>query len=102
MKFEQLIDAVEAWGYERGIIQRGCAKSQLLKTVSELGELADGVNQNDEAEMIDGLGDVLVTLILLAKIKNLDIVNCLEIAYNEIRHRRGKLVDGVFVKERGE
>jgi NTP pyrophosphatase (non-canonical NTP hydrolase) len=99
MNFEQLKDCIEEWGYEKGIIQASTPEAQLLKTMAELGELADGVNKKDDGEMIDGLGDTLVTLILFAKIQGLDLVNCLEIAYNEIRHRRGKMVGGVFVKD---
>jgi NTP pyrophosphatase (non-canonical NTP hydrolase) len=102
MKFEQLQENIEAWGYAKGIIQAARPEAQLLKTMAELGELADGVNKQNEGEMIDGLGDTLVTLILFAKIQGLDLVNCLEIAYNEIRHRRGKMIGGVFVKDQGE
>lgn len=76
--------------------------AQLLKTMSELGELADATLKHNTIEVIDGIGDVLVTLILYAKLYNaqLDLTYCLEEAYNTIKDRKGTLTpEGIFVKE---
>lgn len=98
-KFSELAADVVAWGYDKGIIQKGDSQAQMLKCVAEVGELADGVAANNTTEIVDGVGDVLVTLILLCKIRNINIVGCLNAAYQEIKARQGKMVGGVFVKE---
>lgn len=98
-EFATLVAEVEAWGFEKGIIQKGDPQAQMLKCVAEVGELADGVATSDIAEIIDGVGDVLVTLILLCKIKSINITGCLNAAYQEIKGRKGQMVGGVFVKE---
>lgn len=88
------------WAEDRGIIQNSDAKTQLLKAVSEMGELADGVNKGDRELTIDSIGDVLVCLINMAAILDLDIVQCLESSYQEIKDRKGYLTkEGVFIKE---
>lgn len=99
MIFEELKARVELWGLGRGIVVPDNARVQLLKTMAELGELADATIKNDRDGVIDGLGDVLVTLILYAKIEQLDLVRCLETAWNEIRNRTGNTIDGVFIKD---
>jgi NTP pyrophosphatase (non-canonical NTP hydrolase) len=95
----ELIDNVEQWGRDRRIVPNSTPQAQLLKSMSEMGELADATLKKDVPEIVDGIGDVLVTLILYAALQNLDIEDCLESAYNEIKDRRGTLTpEGVFVK----
>lgn len=97
--FEYLNDKVIEWAEEKGIIEKSDAKSQCLKTVSEVGELADAVNKNDIPEIVDSIGDIIVTLIILAELKGLDVTMCLNSAYNVISKRTGKMQNGVFVKD---
>lgn len=93
------IDVIQ-WAEARKIIPNATSQTQLLKTMSELGELADAIIKRDRAQIIDGLGDVLVTLIIVAALEDLDLVKCLESAYAEIKDRKGTLLPtGVFVKE---
>lgn len=100
MTLDQLITAVEDWAAARQIVPNSTPQAQLLKTVSELGELSDATLKNDLAEKIDGLGDVLVTLIIYAKLSGLTIRDSLESAYETIKDRRGRLTpEGVFVKD---
>lgn len=88
------------WGEERLITVNSTPQAQLLKCMSELGELADATLKDDRGEIVDGLGDVLVTLVMYATIQRLDLAVCLESAYNEIKDRKGHLTpEGVFVKE---
>lgn len=88
------------WAEARGIIENSDSKTQLLKAVSEMGELADATIKRDRNEIIDGLGDVLVCLINFAAIEDLDLTRCLEHAYSQIKDRKGYLnAEGVFVKE---
>ena len=94
-----LIEKVEEWAEERNLIDGSDPKSQLLKCMAELGELADGVNKNDIDEIVDGLGDVLVTLIILGMHYNVGLEYALNEAYLEIKDRKGKLTNGVFVKQ---
>jgi NTP pyrophosphatase (non-canonical NTP hydrolase) len=88
------------WSEARGIIANSDSKTQMLKAVSEMGELADAIIKRDRPAMVDGLGDVLVCLINIGAIENLDLTKCLESAYNEIKHRKGYLnKEGVFIKD---
>lgn len=96
---DSLIELVKGWAHDRNLINGSDPKSQLLKTMSELGELADGINKNRIHEIVDGLGDVMVTLIIVAAQYDLDLSECLNAAYLEIKDRKGKMIDGVFVKE---
>lgn len=99
MSFDVLNAQVVEWARERGILMAGDSKSQMLKCVSEVGELADAVAKGDIVEIVDGLGDVLVTMIILAELKGLDLTDCLESAYDVIKNRKGKMQGGVFVKD---
>lgn len=100
MQFEELRNKVVQWASDRQIIPNATSTSQLLKAVSEMGELADAENKNDLAQICDGVGDVLVCLINYCALRRIDIVACLELAYDEIKDRRGTLLpSGVFVKE---
>lgn len=98
MNFEKLEEQVLAWAGERNLLNKDNIKIQALKMVSEVGELCDGIVKGNEDEVIDGLGDVLVTLIILAKQMELNPVLCLNVAYQEIKNRKGKTIDGAFVK----
>ena len=95
---DRLIEKVELWAIERNI-ENGDPKIQLCKTLEELGEFAKAVNKNDKIGQIDGLGDTLVTLIIVAMQLKLDVKECLNYAYNEIKYRKGKTIGGVFIKE---
>lgn len=86
------------WAKERGLINGDNSRNQLLKTLEELGEVSRAVLKNDKIALIDGIGDVLVTLIILAEINDISLEMCLSQAYNEIKSRTGKTVDGVFIK----
>ena len=100
MTFEELQEKIIGWASERGIIHYSTAQAQFLKAVSEMGELADGIVKHRPNEIEDALGDVLVCLINMSEILGIDIVDCLEIAWNEIKDRKGKMIEGgVFVKE---
>lgn len=88
------------WAEARGIIENSDSKTQLLKAVAEMGELADAIIKRDRPAIVDGLGDVLVCLIVVGALEDLDLTRCLESAYNEIKDRKGYLnKNGVFVKD---
>lgn len=102
MTIEELIIKVEQWAADRGILDHSSSQAQLLKTMSELGELADGTLKDRMDDITDGLGDVLVTLIIYARLQGVSLGYCLDCAYQTIKDRRGRLTpEGVFVKEDG-
>jgi NTP pyrophosphatase (non-canonical NTP hydrolase) len=91
---------VVRWAEERGIIQNSNSMSQAIKTMEEVNELLDAIHRGDRAAQADAYGDILVTLIVGCAVADLDLTECLEGAYNEIKDRKGTLrPDGVFVKE---
>ena len=88
------------WAEARKIIPNSTAQTQLMKTVSELGELCDAEIKGDMEGIEDGVGDVLVTLILYCDLRGTSIRKCLDGAYDQIKNRKGTLLaNGVFVKE---
>jgi NTP pyrophosphatase (non-canonical NTP hydrolase) len=113
MNTQELIDAVRLWGEQKGITGfdgKGTLLGQLAKTQEELIEARDAAvklrftphsNEYDQAynELQDGIGDCAVTLILAAEMAGLRFEDCLQAAYDEIKGRTGKMVDGQFVKD---
>jgi NTP pyrophosphatase (non-canonical NTP hydrolase) len=94
----KIFDDIRNWAYDKGIYAKGDPKTQLVKLVEEQGELAKALLKNDEAEFIDAIGDCVVVLTNLAYLKGYKIEDCIESAYNVIKSRQGKMVDGNFVK----
>lgn len=92
-------ELIRQWAEDRNIIKGSDPKSQLLKTMSELGELADGILKNRPAEIIDGIGDSVVTLVIVAAQCGFTIEECIEHAYEEIKDRKGRMENGTFIKE---
>jgi NTP pyrophosphatase (non-canonical NTP hydrolase) len=70
-----------------------------MKTWEETDELITAIENDDREEVIDALGDILVTIIIQAEMQGLSLTECLESAYNVIAKRTGKMVDGQFVKD---
>lgn len=88
------------WAEARKIIPNSTPETQLLKALSEMGELADATIKKDRSKIADGVGDVMVCLINYCALQDLNLVDCLELAYEEIKERKGTLLpNGVFVKE---
>lgn len=99
MTFESLQDVIIQWGYARNIVSPKNTHKQFIKVTEELGELAEGINKDNQGQIKDSLGDILVTLIILSKDLDVDLLDCLKGAYGVIKDRTGKTVNGVFVKE---
>lgn len=93
-----LIEKIQDWVSDRNLETQD-PRIQMCKTVEELGELANAINKGNKADAIDGIGDVMVTLICMSMQLGVDFNECLKIAYNEIKDRKGKMVNGMFVKE---
>lgn len=100
MSYAQTEIEVVRWAEARKIIPNAKPYSQLLKAVSEMGELADAELKGDMDGIKDGVGDVVVCLINYCALKDIDLVDCLNGAFDQIKHRKGTLLpSGVFVKE---
>jgi hypothetical protein len=148
------------WAKKRGIIIKNNEETQVFKLIEEFGELCGGVLKLKEDIIVDSVGDMIVVLINLNKVKGFDlefglefkdmnqivtskqclkelnteisylllncnrvlptinysntIINlliklcglqglnineCFNFAYNEIKNRTGKNVDGNFIKD---
>lgn len=88
------------WAEARRIITNATPTSQLLKAVSEMGELADAEGKRNIDEIKDAVGDVVVCLINYCALRDIDLVECLAGAYDQIKDRKGTLMpDGTFVKD---
>lgn len=99
MNFEELHELIIDWAYERNIIDAKKTSKQFMKVTEELGELAEGINKDNQGQIKDSLGDILVTLIILSRDLDVNLLDCLRGAYDVIKDRTGKTINGVFVKE---
>jgi len=92
------IDIVR-WAEARKIVPNSTPETQLLKAVSEIGELADATIKENREDIVDAVGDTMVCLIIYCALQNLNLVDCMEVAYDAIKNRKGTLREnGVFVK----
>ena len=92
-------DLIRQWASKRGLYKGGDPKTQALKLVEEVGETCKAILKSDQSEIEDGIGDCVVVLTNLAHLCNTDIEHCIELAYNEIKDRKGKMDNGTFKKD---
>lgn len=90
--------AIKEWARERNLDQADPYK-QMLKLGEEFGELCQGMIKNKPRQVIDSIGDMYVVLTILSMQLNVDIEFCVQAAYDEIKDRQGKMINGVYVKE---
>ena len=95
---DELIHLISVWSMQRGIINNSTPLAQFAKLVSEVGELGDNVAK--ERDVTDDIGDCLVVLNNLAIMNDTTLEQCLRVAYNDIKDRKGHMnTHGVFIKE---
>jgi NTP pyrophosphatase (non-canonical NTP hydrolase) len=99
MNTSKLQEKIIEWAAERGIFEKATPIKQAYKTLEECGELIQAISEGDKQGIRDAIGDIIVTLIIQAAMQDFDIEGCLQDAYNEIKDRKGKMVNGTFVKE---
>jgi NTP pyrophosphatase (non-canonical NTP hydrolase) len=97
--YYELEALVIAWATQKGILNNGTPRAQAMKTWEETDELIQAIENDDREEIIDALGDILVTIIIQAEMQGLSLTECLNSAYNVISKRTGKMVDGQFIKD---
>ena len=98
-KGRSIFDRIRAWAKERNMYTHGDIKTQLLKLYEETGELSEAVLKEDKQETMDAIGDCVVVLTNLSEHLGVNIEDCIEHAYNEIKDRKGKMINGTFVKD---
>ena len=97
MTLDNLITATAQWHRDRNLIEGSDDKTQFAKLIQEAGELSDNICKGKDIK--DDIGDMLGVLINIAERNGTTIRACLDVAYNDIKDRKGRMVDGVFVKE---
>ena len=94
---QSLMRKVIQWHYDRNLIEGSSDKDQALKLLEEMAELSASIcNKRD---IRDDIGDMLVVMLNICERNNLSLSECLGVAYNDIKDRKGRMVDGIFIKE---
>jgi len=97
MNTEDYEQRIVGWHHDRNLIEGATDKDQLCKLVQEVGELSDNICKG--RSVADDIGDCIVVLINIAERNNLTLKDCMAVAWNDIKDRKGKMVDGIFIKE---
>lgn len=92
-------DDIIRWAEDKNLITGSYPGAQMLKLFEEVGELAGGLAKDNEEAIKDSIGDVLVVIYILSAQLGIPMKECLDQAWNEIKDRKGKMVDGIFIKE---
>ena len=98
-KTSERFDLIRDWAATRGLYQQGNPHTQYVKLQEEAGELAKALLKNDQPEIVDAIGDMVVVLTNLAHLQGYDIEYCIDEAYKIIATRTGKMINGTFVKD---
>jgi len=96
---EEIFECIRMWADERGLYDKGDPKTQYIKLMEETGEIGRAILKEDHDEIIDGIGDAVVVLTNLAELVGVPIEECIQSAYNVITKRKGKMINGTFVKD---
>lgn len=94
-----MFDRIRRWAVARNLIQGSTVVKQFTKLEEEITELADSIANDDRAEFIDAIGDCIVVLTIMAAQKGVNVEECIDAAWQQIKDRKGKMVDGIFVKD---
>jgi len=94
---DELIKKIQIWAEDRNLISGATPKTQIIKLMSKVGELADDINK--QADPTDSIGDCLVVLTILAAQHNITLHDCLAHAYDQIKDRKGIMLDGVLIRD---
>ena len=92
-----IVENIAQWHRDRNLIEGSTDKDQYMKLIQEAGELSDNICKGKDIR--DDIGDMMVVLINIATRNKLSMEECLQVAYDDIKDRKGKMVDGVFIKE---
>jgi NTP pyrophosphatase (non-canonical NTP hydrolase) len=99
MKLTNEFQSIRDWAKDKGIYEKGDPKTQYIKLMEEVGELAQSILKNDPSEFSDAIGDCVVVLTNLAALNGFNIEDCINGSYGVIAKRKGQMINGTFVKE---
>ena len=99
MNHYDLFTKIRGWAEARNLVTGSTPEKQFVKLQEEIGELAAGIMRKQPGAIMDGIGDAAVVLTILAAQHGVTIEECIDAAWDEIKDRKGRMVDGVFVKE---
>jgi NTP pyrophosphatase (non-canonical NTP hydrolase) len=100
MELQYEFQPIRDWAQEKGIYDKGDPKTQYIKLSEEMGELAMSLLKNNDDEFCDAIGDCVVVLTNLAKLKGYNIEDCINGSYQVIAKRKGQMINGTFVKDK--
>ena len=94
-------ERIKQWAVsgDRNLIEGSTPTKQFVKLIEEVGELARAIQLGYQVDTKDAIGDIQVVLCVMCHQLGIDIDECREIAYEQIKNRKGRMIDGVFVKE---
>ncbi len=95
---DRLVEQVQQWSIDKDL-HNGNSDRQALKFYEEAGEVASALSRGQMDALKDGIGDTVVTLIILAQQHDMSLQECLQYAYDEIKGRKGKTINGIFIKQ---
>jgi NTP pyrophosphatase (non-canonical NTP hydrolase) len=90
---------IRNWAEDRNLIEGSDLKSQFVKLIEEAGELANSIAKKNDIEFSDAIGDMFVVLTIMAAQNGMQIEDCIDGAWQEIKDRKGKMLDGIFLKD---
>ena len=99
MQLRNEFKPIRDWAEDKGILHKGTVKGQFEKLLEEVNELNQAIIEKDKRELIDAVGDCVVVLTNLSELAGVKIEDCINSAYNEIKNRKGKMINGTFVKD---
>lgn len=121
MNFEELKGLVLEWADDKDLLHSENADKQFIKFIEEVFEFKEawdclifikgqyesadnqGIRIKVDKKMVEDckleMGDIFVTLIILCEQIGIDPVDCLSMAYEKIKDRKGRTIGGKFIKE---
>jgi len=97
LSVDEYVKKIVQWHHDRNLIEGSSDKDQFCKLIQEAGELSDNVCKGKDVS--DDIGDMIVVLLNIAERNGLSLADCLERAWDDIKDRKGRMVDGIFIKE---
>ncbi len=99
MSFEETERKVLGWAIDRELFKQSGPRNQLVKLHEEFTELSTAIDSNNRDDVIDAIGDMMVVLTMISHMYYTNLTACYNSAYEEIKDRKGKMINGLFVKE---
>jgi len=93
-----IVSEVELWARVHGLDRPSNSSNQIIKLMEEVGELSAAYNKGQQNKVIDSIGDIQIVLIILCMQLGLGYQMSLDEAYKQIKYRKGKMINGSFVK----